>query len=392
MSETLLIVEDEAIVAADLKATLERSGYTVLGPAESGEAAVEIAAEQHPDLILMDIRLAGEMDGIEAAARIRQQLHLPVVFLTAHSDEATLSRARESAPLGFLLKPFNERELRTTIEIAIHRHELEEKLRVTTENLERETAERRRAESELDLYRALTIRSDRLRSLGQMAAGIAHEINQPLVGVRGLAEHILLGLERGWDSSGETLRSRVEKIIQQADRMDHIVEHVRMFAREGDRATFEQVDVNDVAESAAALLTSPFRQEGVRLDTELGTELPPVHANAFSLEEVLINLLNNARDAELDRPEVESPRVLLQTQVQGQNVQIAVIDRGIGIPKEYSDRIFDPFFTTKDPTKGSGLGLAISRNIVDDFGGKLEIRSTPDKGCTALISLPFSAM
>ena len=68
----------------------------------------------------MDIRLAGEMDGIEAAARIRQQLHLPVVFLTAHSDEATLSRARESAPLGFLLKPFNERELRTTIEIAIH--------------------------------------------------------------------------------------------------------------------------------------------------------------------------------------------------------------------------------------------------------------------------------
>ena len=224
-----------------------------------------------------------------------------------------------------------------------------------------------------------------------MAAGIAHEINQPLVGVRGLAEHILLGLERGWDSSGETLRSRVEKIIQQADRMDHIVEHVRMFAREGDRATFEQVAVNDVAESAAALLTSPFRQEGVRLDTELGTELPPVHANAFSLEEVLINLLNNARDAELDRPEVESPRVLLQTQVQGQNVQIAVIDRGIGIPKEYSDRIFDPFFTTKDPNKGSGLGLAISRNIVDDFGGKLEIRSTPDKGCTALISLPFAA-
>ncbi len=391
MSETLLIVEDEAIVAADLKATLERSGYTVLGPVESGEVAVEIAAEQHPDLILMDIRLAGEMDGIEAAARIRQQLHLPVVFLTAHSDEATLSRARESAPLGFLLKPFNERELRTTIEIAIHRHELEEKLRVTTENLERETAERRRAESELDLYRALTIRSDRLRSLGQMAAGIAHEINQPLVGVRGLAEHILLGLERGWDSSGETLKSRVEKIIEQADRMDHIVEHVRMFAREGDRATFEQVNVNDVAESAAALLTSPFRQEGVRLDTELGTELPPVHANVFSLEEVLINLLNNARDAELDRPEVESPRVLLQTQVQGENVQIAVIDHGIGIPKEYSDRIFDPFFTTKEPNKGSGLGLAISRNIVDDFGGKLEIRSTPDKGCTALISLPFAA-
>jgi C4-dicarboxylate-specific signal transduction histidine kinase len=390
LPEKLLIVEDEAIVAADLKATLERCGYGVLDPVDSGKAALAAACEHRPLLILMDIRLAGEMDGIESATRIREQLHLPVVFLTAHSDKATLLRARESAPFGFLLKPFKERELRSTIEIALHRHNLEETLRATKEELEREREDRLRAEDERDRYRVLTIRSDRLRSLGQMAAGIAHEINQPLLGVRGMAEHILISLQRGWDSNSDELKSRVENIIQQADRMEHIVEHVRMFAREGDRAASKHVDVNRVVESAAALLVAPFRQDGIRLEQSLGERLPKVNANLFSLEEVIINLLNNARDAELEKKvsRDDPTTILVRTRSLDSCVEIAVVDGGVGIPNELTDRIFEPFFTTKEPEKGTGLGLAIARNIVDDFGGKLDIVSSPGSGCTVSVTLP----
>jgi len=124
----ILIVEDETIVAADLRAKLTRLGYTVVGTASRGELAIQLAGSERPNLVLMDILLAGDMDGIEAADRIRQQFHIPIVFLTAHSDSETLSRAKVTAPFGYLLKPFNERELETHIEMALYRYQLEQAL------------------------------------------------------------------------------------------------------------------------------------------------------------------------------------------------------------------------------------------------------------------------
>lgn len=125
----ILIVEDEAIVAADLKAKLKSLGYEVVGVASRGEQAVALAEAARPHLILMDILLAGDMDGIEAAGRIQQSCSLPVIFLTAHSDSETLARAKRTAPFGYLLKPFNERELETHIEMALYRHQIEGALR-----------------------------------------------------------------------------------------------------------------------------------------------------------------------------------------------------------------------------------------------------------------------
>ena len=118
----LLIVEDERIVALDLKQRLMRLGYEVPAMVFSAEQAVERVAELSPDLVLMDIHLEGEMDGIEAARSIRINHHIPVVFLTAYSEEGTLARARTTQPYGYLLKPFSERELHTTIQVAIERH------------------------------------------------------------------------------------------------------------------------------------------------------------------------------------------------------------------------------------------------------------------------------
>ena len=116
----ILIVEDEAIIAEEIKTGLEDMGYSVTSIVKTGEAAIEKAQQDRPDLILMDIRLEGKIDGIEAAERIRSRFGVPVIFLTAHVDEEKLDRAKLALPFGYLLKPIQDRDLKVTIEMALY--------------------------------------------------------------------------------------------------------------------------------------------------------------------------------------------------------------------------------------------------------------------------------
>ncbi|MGB9979426.1 methanogen output domain 1-containing protein [Methanobacterium sp.] len=125
----ILVVEDESIVAMDIKHRLENMGYIVPAITSSGEEAVEKASETDPDLVLMDIVLKGEMDGIDAAQQIKDNLDIPVVYLTAYSDERTLKRAKITGPFGYIIKPFEDRELHSAIEVALYKHEMESKLK-----------------------------------------------------------------------------------------------------------------------------------------------------------------------------------------------------------------------------------------------------------------------
>ena len=117
-----LIVEDEILIAEELKQRLSLLGFSVIAAVDSAEEGIAIATREHPDLVLLDIRLKGEKDGVQAAKEIRQQVNVPLVYLTAHSDRLTVDRVKETEYDGFLLKPFRERELQTTIEIAMQRH------------------------------------------------------------------------------------------------------------------------------------------------------------------------------------------------------------------------------------------------------------------------------
>ncbi|NBD15032.1 MAG: response regulator [Cyanobacteria bacterium] len=121
----ILIVEDEAVVSLDVSRRLEKMGYEVMGRIASGEEALELIEKERPDLVLMDINLQGEMDGIETATKLYKEYNLPVIYLTAYAGESTLERAKESKPYGYILKPFKERELHAAIEIAISRHKTE---------------------------------------------------------------------------------------------------------------------------------------------------------------------------------------------------------------------------------------------------------------------------
>lgn len=151
MAPRILVVEDERIVAEDLQQTLRGLGYTVCGSAASGERALEVAVAARPDLVLMDVRLEGHMDGIEAADLLRERLDVPVVFLTAHADEVTVQRAAEVAPYGYVIKPFEERELYATVTLALSRHrafaELDERVRQRTEELLRSERRYRKLEA-----------------------------------------------------------------------------------------------------------------------------------------------------------------------------------------------------------------------------------------------------
>ena len=129
MADTrIMIVEDEIVVARYIERGLRELGYAVCARVSSGEEAVSQAIETEPDLVLMDIRLQGELDGVEAAEEIRSRLGIPVVYLTAYADEETLARARITKPFGYIIKPFEIRELHTTIQMALHKHRLERQL------------------------------------------------------------------------------------------------------------------------------------------------------------------------------------------------------------------------------------------------------------------------
>ena len=129
----ILVVEDERIVARDIQYRLTEMGHTVVRITRGGEEAVRLAHELRPDLVLMDIRLDGRLDGIAAAQEIRTRMHVPIVFLTAYADEDTLHRARVTEPFGYVLKPFDERELRTVIEMALYKQDAERRLRASEE-------------------------------------------------------------------------------------------------------------------------------------------------------------------------------------------------------------------------------------------------------------------
>lgn len=195
---TILVVEDEGIVAQEIKSRLEKAGYSVCGVAHEGQRAVADAEKLNPDLVLMDIRLKGQMDGIEAAGLIRERFNIPVVYLTAYTDPATLERAKAMDPFGYVVKPFETRSLMVSIEIALHRH---------------------RSESER-IYR------EKLQAVLETAGAICHELNQPMMAISGNTEMLMSMLD-----PNDPHYPRIAKIRSQVERMGAITQKLMGITR-----------------------------------------------------------------------------------------------------------------------------------------------------------------
>ncbi|MBF0352679.1 MAG: PAS domain S-box protein [SAR324 cluster bacterium] len=231
------------------------------------------------------------------------------------------------------------------------------------------------------------VQSAKLASIGELATGVAHELNQPLAYLRNISQ---LRLQMGPEAlTGQLAYETFEEFVQQTDRMRKIINHLRNFARHSPQ-TPKLIDLPVILESSFTLLNEQFRLRNIEVKWELAEGLPQIMGNASQLEQVFINLLSNARDALDGNPESQ---VVIQTEHRPQpvgagEVVIRFKDNGCGIPREMIDRIFDPFFTTKEVGKGTGLGLSISYGIVKEHQGTITVSSKKDQGTVFELSFP----
>lgn len=225
------------------------------------------------------------------------------------------------------------------------------------------------------------IQSAKLAALGQMAAGIGHELNQPLAAIQSHSHNGLRLIEQG---KIDLAQQSLEKIKGLTGRMAGQISHLRRFARRPE-TRLGPVALDEPVDAAVSLLAHRFEDEDVVLEVELPTGLPPmVTAESVRLEQVVVNLLANALDAVSG---LENRRVRLVAAVQDETVTMAISDTGAGIPQGDRDRVFDPFFTTKAPGSGLGLGLSISYNIIKDFNGSITVQRSDAEGTTFLVTL-----
>lgn len=482
----IVICEDEHIVALDIKRHLTRFGYEVMGCFASGEEAVAACAVDKPDLVLMDIHLQGEMDGIGAARRIFDDFSIPVILLTAYADEDTVARAKESRPFGYIIKPFEERELRTAIEIALYRHMMDLRLRLSEERyrnlfdeapsanftaaidgtisdcngafsrllgfpdsnsakgtnfierfleksdgqqfLERITrldsitaeewtlartdgaqknviatvakakvqadgavelrgflvdvSERRELESQLR-------QAQKMEAVGRLAGGIAHDFNNIITAIMGYCN--LLSEDIGDDAA---LRGEVDGILTAAKKAVNLTRQLLAFSR---KQALEPhiVDANQIL-GEMEKMSRRLVTENISLKFFLDAKHPLVFIDAGQFEQVIINLVVNAKDAMPSGGTIIVETDDIRSAGDGKNhgipagdwVMISVRDTGEGIAPENLQHIFEPFFTTKGADKGTGLGLSTVYAIVNQSGGRLAVQSSPGHGANFLVYLP----
>jgi C4-dicarboxylate-specific signal transduction histidine kinase len=236
------------------------------------------------------------------------------------------------------------------------------------------------------------IQASKMTTLGQMAAGIAHEINQPLNVIQVCADFFLKMIGRGQPIGEDDLQSMAADIGKNVQRAAAIIQHMRDFARQSS-AVRNKIDINDPIRDVFKVLGHQLRVHQVELILELDPNIPPIMADHNRLEQVFINLVTNAVDAmdeKLARPEYGNSKKLLKIKSFAENgvVSVTVSDSGIGMSSEVIGKLFEPFFTTKYVGKGTGLGVSISYGIVKDYDGTIDIESKIGEGTTFKLKFP----
>jgi C4-dicarboxylate-specific signal transduction histidine kinase len=409
---SILIVDDVPANLQLLSGMLMKQGYKVR-PATSGALALEAARRAPPDLILLDVTMP-EMDGFEVCRRLKAEPELadiPVLFISALGDASDKVRAFGEGGQDYITKPFQVEEVlaRVNTHLALRRavREAQERNAVLSETLE----ELKKAQHQL-------VMSEKMAALGVLAAGVAHELNNPLNFVKtschGLEKdiHDLLAVVAFCRKRmNEEQRAELEELERELDfatltqeapellshifeglwRAGDIVSCMQVFSRT-DEALSSDIDLNELVESVLVVLNNRYKQRIV-IEKKFSA-LPALTGNVGKLSQVAMNILNNAIDAVETLEAPERRRIVLSTEVcarEGRrHVVLRVADAGPGIPYETQRRVFDPFFTTKSVGRGTGLGLFICNNLIQEHGGMIEVSSAPGQGAVFSVFLPIS--
>lgn len=400
----VLIAEDEPVSRRLLQGHLQQWGHQVAA-AEDGAAAWRLFQGEEFPLVLSDW-IMPHMDGLELIRHIRA---LPtgaftyIILLTAKTQKQDVIDGLEAGANDFVSKPFDQGELRVRLRAGERIIELEQALAAQNRAL-------REAQAAL-------VQAEKLASLGQLAAGMAHEINNPIAYVsnnlavlRRDAPAVLQVLEQ-YRCGREALRridpqltAEIERAEEEIDlpyilenlprlfesslkglkRVRDIVTNLRDFARL-DEADFKEANLNDDLHSTLEIIAHEIKAKSIRISTEFA-ELPPVLCHPGKINQVFLNVLLNAVQA------IESSGVITvrtRTTEAGDGVVIDIEDNGGGIKPEHFPHIFDPFFTTKPIGQGTGLGLSVSYGIIRDHGGSIDVESEAGRGTRFRIRLPL---
>ena len=231
--------------------------------------------------------------------------------------------------------------------------------------------------AELKRTQAQLIQSAKLAAIGELAANVAHEINNPLTSVLGFASYLAEQVP-----TGQPMREELDLIIEEATRARDIVRDLLNFSRQRDFEP-ELTSLNTVVEQTVSMVRRQGSLENITLREVYGESLPPVEIDISRMKQVFLNIINNAVYAMKD-----GGTLSIRTSAAGGTVTVEFADSGVGIPLEHLDRIFDPFFTTKPAVSGTGLGLSVSLGIVQSHGGTIEVQSHPGSGAIFTIKLP----
>ena len=239
------------------------------------------------------------------------------------------------------------------------------------------------------------IQASKMATLGEMATGVAHELNQPLSVIKTASSFLMKKVGKKEPIAEDILLTMAEEVDSHVDRASKIINHMREFGRKSD-LDLVGVQVNEVLKRSFEIFSQQLKVRGIEVEWNLESNLPEVTADPDRLEQVFINLLINARDAIMDRIAAnerdQTPKkIFLRSRSDADKVIVEVCDTGVGIPPAVMDKIFDPFFTTKEVGKGTGLGLSISYGIITDFGGSITAVGNQPQGSCFVIRLPQSS-
>ncbi|MCD4747700.1 MAG: PAS domain S-box protein [Bacteroidales bacterium] len=288
--------------------------------------------------------------------------------------------------------------------------ELEKRIEERTRDLQKEIAERTQAEEELkelnlnlekrvneelkrrEKQQQLLIQKSKLESLGELAAGIAHEINQPLGGISMGLDNILFKLSND-NLSKEYIKSKCNSLFLDIDRIKQIINHVRIFSRDQETVYFDKIDVNEVIHNALSMINTQYSNHNIKILLNLEKNSCFSVGNKYKLEQVILNLISNARYAVEERQKmINNKKYQKQIEINSfctdNKINLEIEDNGIGISEENLNNIFNPFFTTKDVEKGTGLGLSITYGILKEMQGDISVISEINKFTKIKVSLP----